>query len=528
MVAPAQRTCDVSRRWASVGLCLVGAVVVVLRWRFLDVPLERDEGEYAYFGQLILNGGLPYRDAYNMKPPGIYYLHALVLWLFGQTITGVRLAVLTVALANVWLFYRCARSWFPRTAALSASAAFGLLCLNHRMLGFATKAEHYVLLFGLTGLLLGLAAQRRTSVSRWFLAGVACGVATTMKPTGGLFAAYLVWRVMEPFPRKLGDVPAKTLASLAAGVATPWTVVFGGFAAADAMDELWFWTITYARQYAAGVPLAEGLRLARESVPHVVGGAPLLWMLAALGWGTLRGHLVDAAGRGLWSFLVMSVVFVSLGWRFSEHYFLLLVPAVAMGFALATQWLEVRPRLAALAVGGVLALSALQEWVEFRDMSPATVARRIYGRNPFPEAVEIAAYVRNNSRPEDRIAVVGSEPEIYFYAHRKAATGFVYTYPLMESHPFAVSMQEQMIHEIESQAPRFLILVHVPTSWSRQPQSHTAIFEWSAQYANDHYRPRGLVEIFADRESRFTWGEEAEFRHPESDVFLSVFERKTR
>lgn len=517
---------DLSPLAATACLVFVAAVVTLLRWRFVDVPLERDEGEYAYFGQVILRGGLPYRDAYNMKPPGIYYAHALVLWLYGETIRGVRLAVATVALVNLWLFYRCARHWFSRFPAMAGSAAFGLLALSHRMLGFAAKAEHYVLLFGLAGLVLGFAAARRGSPFRWLMAGVACGMGSTMKPTGAVFAAYLVWRIVARGEGQNFRSSARALLSLASGFALPWAVVFGGFWAASAFDAFWFWTVTYAREYATGVPFAEGLKLAQAATAHVFVGAPLVWSLAMLGWFLLAAFgRATGRSRGLWSFLLLSLGSVALGWRFSEHYFLLLVPAAALGVAAVAERLRPWPWVGALIVGGAVAVTAAQEWMTFRGSTPRMVSRAIYGRNPFPEALEIAERVRNASRPEDSIAVVGSEPEIYFYAGRKAATGFVYTYPLTEPHPFAEQMQEQMIREIEAAHPTFLILVHVPTSWSRRVDSPLRIFEWSANYANTKYRPYGLVEISANGHSRSFWGDQAPFRHPESDIFVSVFER---
>jgi hypothetical protein len=49
---------------------IVFGVVIAIRIRLLGIPLERDEGEYAYAGQLILQGIPPYKLAYNMKFPG--------------------------------------------------------------------------------------------------------------------------------------------------------------------------------------------------------------------------------------------------------------------------------------------------------------------------------------------------------------------------------------------------------------------------------------------------------------------------
>jgi len=53
-------------------LVTVVAVVVlaaIVRLRPADIPLERDEGEYAYAAQLILQGVPPYALAGNLKFP---------------------------------------------------------------------------------------------------------------------------------------------------------------------------------------------------------------------------------------------------------------------------------------------------------------------------------------------------------------------------------------------------------------------------------------------------------------------------
>lgn len=42
----------------------------LIRVRLLNFPLERDEGEYAYSGQLMLQCIAPYQLAYSMKLSG--------------------------------------------------------------------------------------------------------------------------------------------------------------------------------------------------------------------------------------------------------------------------------------------------------------------------------------------------------------------------------------------------------------------------------------------------------------------------
>src|SRR5256885_275425 len=74
------------------GWVLVGVVVLcvaAVRLRLADAPIERDEGEYAYAGQLILDGVPPYALVYNMKFPGTYYAYSVLMALAGRTSWGV-------------------------------------------------------------------------------------------------------------------------------------------------------------------------------------------------------------------------------------------------------------------------------------------------------------------------------------------------------------------------------------------------------------------------------------------------------
>ena len=84
---------------------IVGAVSII-RWRFIEMPLERDEGEYAYFGHLILKGITPYKEAYNMKLPGIYYMYALIMAIFGQSYKGIHIGFLLMNAGTMILLFQ--------------------------------------------------------------------------------------------------------------------------------------------------------------------------------------------------------------------------------------------------------------------------------------------------------------------------------------------------------------------------------------------------------------------------------------
>ena len=80
---------------------IVFTLVVAIRIRLLGIPLERDEGEYAYAGQLILQGIPPYKLAYNMKFPGTYAAYAVIMSIFGQTIIGIHIGLLLINVATI-------------------------------------------------------------------------------------------------------------------------------------------------------------------------------------------------------------------------------------------------------------------------------------------------------------------------------------------------------------------------------------------------------------------------------------------
>jgi hypothetical protein len=116
--------------------------------------------------------------------------------------------------------------------------------------------------------------------------------------------------------------------------------------------------------------------------------------------------------------------------------------------------------------------------------------------------------LREHTAPEETVAVVGSEPQIYFYARRLSATGYIYTYGLMEPQPYNQAMQRQMAREIEAGRPRYLLFVNVSWSWLRRPESPGEIFDWLSDHERSYERV-GVVLLSDDRPGEFVWDEAA-------------------
>ncbi len=491
---------------ASPGPAPIGAVgwillVVVLtvgaaaRVRLLDLPLERDEGEYAYAGQLLLDGVPPYAALYNMKLPGIYVIYAGVMRVFGETATGIHTGLLVASVLNALLVFLIARRIFHGIAgSLAACLVFGLLSVGLGVQGPFANAEHFVLPFALGGLLMALRAGARDRLLDAVIAGLLLGAGFVVKQQGGLFVvAGAVVLGMElrrggAAPRAWRRVVA-ALGVLIVSAAVPYGLTCAWLASEGVFDRFWFLTWTYASAYAGQVPLSEAGGVLRESLAEVVVGAEALWGLAVAGvlvaaralW---RG---EPAGRVLCVLATGSIVATSVGLYFRPHYFVLLLPVLALltGLSIDALWRAVRRRAsgraAALAVVGVvLALTGVTAWRQrpLLTLSGHELVRQAYGANPFIESLEVAAILRDRMKPDARVAVLGSEPQIAFYADRRSATGYVYMYPLMEAQPYAAQMQREMIAEIEASAPTHLVLVACETTWLRRPESVTLLFDW--------------------------------------------------
>lgn len=528
---------------------LLGVMVFfgAIRWRLLDLPLERDEGEYAYTGQLLLQGIPPYQLAYNMKLPGTDAAYAAILGVFGQTARGIHLGLLLVNAISIVLIYMIAAQLFGTLAGAIAGASYALLSTHQGVLGFMAHATHFVVLAALVGLVLVLRAEATRGTAYFFWAGLAFGVTFLMKQPGILFGAfaflYLAYRFWPkdksewlPWARKLGV--------FLLGGALPFALICILLYRAGVFRNFWFWTFEYARQYGTIVSLSVGVGYLRNTFLYLVLSTAWLWALCLVGisavfWApAFRRHSVFVFGL-----LFFSGMAVCAGLFFRPHYYILMLPAVALLIAVGVtcsvdwlaarftsqftsqftmRWIRVLPVIVFVAACGI----AIYRNADFYfRLTPVQASHLCYPKDSFPDALPIAEYLRQHTAPTDRIMVFGSEPEIYFYAHRHSASGYIYAYSLMEDQNYWSAMQRQMMAEVEASRPAYVVIADTPALWSSgrgSPQA-VALAKLMDQYLRHDFEEVGVVEVapalpayrgFADLgtlkranlESRYFWG----------------------
>jgi 4-amino-4-deoxy-L-arabinose transferase-like glycosyltransferase len=389
-------------------------------------------------------------------------------------------------------------------------------------------------------LLRALDSSRRRD---FFLAGLVAGLALVVKQHGvfftGFVGAYALYATLcaEPGSRRSRFV---RLVLVAVGALTPFVLLCVWFAANGVFGEFFFWAFRYSATYGATTSLEDAAKFLRQIAWPILQHTAVFCGLAVIGLcagvrepgGAKRDPARTVFLTGLFLFSALAVF---PGLYFRHHYFLMVAPAVALLNAAAAaaivRWCGGAGRSWAPLAAAAITLPALAQWAipqrsYLFHAGPDEIVRSIYGNTPVVELQEIAEQIRSRSDPDDTLAVMGSEPQLYLYARRRPASSLIVMYPMMWApKPMALELQQRTIREIEAAAPKFMVLVVTSSSWALQASSERLIIHWFSDYTS-HYRVVGAVEMNHPRPPKFVWGAAAQEFVPATKTYVLVLERK--
>jgi len=421
---------------------------------------------------------------------------------------------LVVNAGAIVLVFILARQLVGSTASWVAAATYALMSLSGDALGTAGHATHFVVLPALASLILLWRGSGVGSPAMHFGSGILLGLCLLMKQNGVFFVACgAIWLAWVGCSKKMvATAPfLKNYSAFLVGIAAPFLLMVVLLWQSGVLEKFWFWTFDYARVYGLQNPGLDQIR--RRIIQRMPSVEQPAFYAAFIGLAALWSK------RDRWSaalfvilLLLCSLLAILPGFHFRPHYFVLLMPVLALLTGAAVQYgaqlFGGRFRfLAAVPIFAfvfIFAKGVARERTLFFQLSPVEACRSLYGFQPFPESITLAEYIRAHSPPNARIAVLGSEPQIYFYAHRRAATGYIYAYPLMERQPFAQQMKQEMLQEIEGARPLFLVQVRTWTSWLSRPGSPTLISNTCDALTPPEYELVGSADLVPE-ESRFVW-----------------------
>jgi len=501
---------------------LIACVYVACRFNIIAIPLDRDEGLFGYIGQVILDNGVPYRDAIDHKPPGAYYLYALGLLLFPATPSGVHLFLHLYNFLTLIAVYFLARLFAgTRGPGLWSAFAYAVMSSSPLVQGYAASTEMLMLLPLTLSLLCAVSAVRRGSLLWAILSGI-CGAATFWtKHTGAVFALFGVVCLLFPAlvqGRMQGKKPRAAAALGGAwftGFAGLSLLVTGYFYGKGAFDAFVYWNFTHNYYYGTGQGLFESLPKAWAAVLQIITENPFVVGTMLLG---VLMPAVRRDARGYFSLLFIAASFVATlpGYAY-KHYFAQIVPAAALASGVGFVWLggALRGKQTQRSVLALCALAALAVplWLQsgyYFTKSPEELSRDFFSVNPFPETVDAGAFIAQHTAPEDSVFIFGSEAQILFYARRRSASPFALLYPLTRTmYPRYRQHQQQVWNDIARAQPAYIIIVNVPQSVLWDGQADLWLYRQIEQLIADRYfleagipvaKPKGHLLVNPDTE----------------------------
>lgn len=398
-------------QWNSIRKLTFVLIIAFACLRLTHINLLWADEDYHLAAALnILHGKMPYRDFWYDKPPlaAIYYL------LIGAH-PGWPLRLLDAAyvLAACGIAYKLARNWWGEAEGAVASflVAFSLaFYIPPAVIAFA--ADAMMLIPHLAGVYF---AQRRSALA----AGACCALAFLANAKAVfVFATCALWLMpVEGVLLLVGFAVPVSLMYAAARMSGAWAAY---------VEQVWHWGLLYTK----GTPVEHPIQLGISRTSH------WLAFYAAASLGTLSAFLKsprsDQWKLAVW--ILCSFAGVALGSRFAPHYFLQLVPPIALAGArgIVLAWRRYRVRAAV-----AFAVLALIPVIRFGPRYAMLAADDIVHRDPRWNDVlmdldsqKAAAEIRHMAHPGDTLMVWGYRPDIYVYTRMVSDSRFWDSQPL--------------------------------------------------------------------------------------------------
>ncbi len=521
-------------------LLIVALLVVIVRLRLLAVPFDRDGGEYAYMGQLILQGHLPYEEAYNLKMPGNYFLYALIMLIFGQSHLAIHFGFLLMNIATAFFLLLFLKNITKSSKTPIIAVIFFLLMSvsPETFEGLYAKAEYPLIFFAIVGLWLLSVALKKKNKALFFWGGFSMGTALAMKQNGFFLLLFGFIYLLQVFYLKW---KAKVLAKrdivkfyfiFIAGSVLPLALIVLLYLLKGEFQLFWFWVVAYAKEHALLISFDQGMKILAGRILLISTFYPLQVILFLIGMAVTLKNIKSHKNKVYLYFIFFSIMCILPGFYFSRFYFLMLLPAFCLLASIGVIFISnnfSRSKIAEKALLFVVIISILFPFLRqvdhFFSFSPNEISRLVYANNPYPESLVIGDYLRNNTKPSDKIAIFGSEPQIYFYSQRKSATGFLYMYSLMDDHKYAQQMQRQMIEQVKNNKPEYIIFYSSERSWRHTAHIGKILIDWYPEFLKENYEVVGLVDIYSDNKTNYIWEAVSDYKPKSKNIFW-IYKRK--
>ena len=497
--------------WFVVSAIMLATSIATLWW-----PIARDQGGFAWVGHVICNGGMPYRDAWEVKGPTAVLPYALVETIFGRNMWGIRVFDLLMTFFGMVAVFSIARSWRDKKTGWYAVAilAFAVNNEDFWMRGQPDGWCGYIIAAAIA-LLAG--TRRPASTLRFGAAGLCLSLCFLQKPTYGicllLLIPALIWKAKQE-----SFWPAT--AASAIGFLVPVALFVTWAHSRGALSSFVECFLLYSLRTHAQIELytASGqffqllyglssvVPFSQFFIPSLLGGIAIL-----------RAAKFPANMFSLW--FCLGTLLVVIQRKYFPYHWFPLYPWLAVGTAIAlregdklvislSRFLRFRAsQLAFLwfaVVCLLLPIHYLRLWKDYllghQSLAEYQGAFTFLGSDYywFHRIQAISDYVRAHTEPNESVSVWGFDADVNFLSDRPAPSRFGHASPLeVGPHsPFWISYRAEFLLKVLAKPPAYFVIADNDANVLLNESSRQALEDFRG--LSDFVKARYVLETTID------------------------------
>ena len=456
------------------------ALAIVWALASLSFPFGWDQGIFAWVGNTVVDGGLPYRDAWDIKGPLTYYVYGTAQLFFGKNAFAIRLTdLIFLSLAAFYIARLAAKLSGPKTGPWAAV----IFVLWYASQGFWHTAQpdgwaSMLALFAIGPLLTNRDDPRSY---RYLLSGFAIGLAVLIKPIYGLFAIALAIDAVFRYRKDVLRLFAAGT-SMMLGVIVPFAIAVAWFAYNGALQVFVDTWLVYPVQVYSPAASPKAFSRAVGLIRFAESG-----MLVSVAWPVIvvgavsRRHECSRTFSVLLAWVFIAVFCVVLQGRFFEYHWAIIIPSMVLlgtkGFTALFETIRNERRESSSHGRGLIrpmVLTFLVLVIGLAAVRPALDAARwtahivglvdtpsYYSAFASAEDARLAAkYIREHTAPGEKISVWGWDASIIFESDRNAVSRFGYSMPLIMGKGTLQQKQlrEEFLSAVHSDPPAYVVV----------------------------------------------------------------------
>ncbi len=435
---------------------------------------SRDGGAFTYIGHIILEGKHLYVDAWDSKPPAIFYLNAFALWLGRDTFWGIWLVEFAFLFGAACIGYKVMKTlWQPGPAIIGTIVwVWGL----NRVLSGGNFTEEYPLLFNFFAIYAFWKSIQKPKMVFYDLAigfSLALSFIFRANNIGIQISIILTWLVIL-ICRKEFWLLFQKLSMICIGALVILSMVCLYFFINGSLKAMVDAAIVYNFYYGGGnsfnlwhSSIVQGfIDLGGPAWVALAGYIIILWRMAK---GIINKRLEEMT---LFLFVgwPMEMILSGVSGRGYGHYFISWLPIVSLLCGLAFSFVFIKifrswvGELFNKQLGIVLLILITaslvlfwKDWGVYKD----SFYKVAFDRKSGIEAVQpVAQYIQENTTLNETVLIWGGQAGLNFMAKRDSPTAYIF-YPGYITSPIASKADDIFLHDITTRPPALIVDAYI-------------------------------------------------------------------